>query len=139
MKLIVCTDDRGGMMFFGKRPARDRYAIDDIIKDAEGKQILIAPYSEKLFAEQGGKYTISTDPLADAGKDDAVFIEDRSAGAYLEKIDSIVIYSWDLSYPFDKKFDIAPEAEGFVKIQEKEFTGHAHKTVKKTLYTRKSK
>ena len=139
MKLIVCTDDRGGMMFFGKRPARDRFAIDDIIRDAADGRILIAPYSEKLFLEQGGNYLISSDPLGDARDGDTVFIEDRSARAYLEKIDSIVIYSWDLSYPFDKKFDIEPEKEGFELICESEFHGHAHKAVKKTVYRRKSK
>ena len=139
MRLIICTDNRGGMMFFGKRPARDRYAIDDIIKDAEGKRLLIAPYSEKLFAEQGGKYTVSSDPLGDAGEGDLVFIEDRSAKNYLEKIDSIVVYSWDLSYPFDKRFDIDPKKEGFHLVCEKEFAGHAHDTVKKTVYARKSK
>lgn len=139
MKLIVCTDDRGGMMFFGKRPARDRFAIDDIIRDAADGRILIAPYSEKLFSEQGGNYLISSDPLGDARDGDTVFIEDRSARAYLEKIDSIVIYSWDLSYPFDKKFDIDPEAEGFELICKSEFPGHAHKAVNKTVYRRKSK
>ena len=139
MRLIVCTDNRGGMMFFGKRPARDRYAIDDIIKDAGGKRILIAPYSEKLFAEQGGAYTISQDPLADANENDIVFVEDRSARPYLEKIDSITVYSWDLSYPFDKKFDIDPIAEGFELLEKREFPGHAHDSVKKTVYAKKSK
>lgn len=137
MKLIVCTDNRGGMMFFNRRSARDRYAIDDIIKDAKDNRILIAPYSEKLFAEQGGKYTISTDPLGDANKSDFVFIEDRSARDYLDEIDSIVIYSWDLSYPFDKKFDIDPIAEGFELLDIIKFKGHAHDTVKKSIYMRK--
>ncbi len=139
MKLIVCTDNRGGMMFLKKRPARDKYAIDDIIKDAEKNRILIAPYSEKLFAEQGGKYTISSDPLGDAKDGDIVFLEDRSARDYLWKIDSIVIYSWDLPYPFDKRFDIEPDKEGFHLICETEFPGHAHKVVKKMIYGRKSK
>ena len=137
MKLIVCTDNRGGMMFLNRRSARDRYEIDDIINDARGKRILIAPYSEKLFAEQGGEYTISTDPLGDANKSDFVFIEDRSARDYLDEIDSIIIYSWDLPYPFDKKFDINPTAEGFELSDTIKFKGHAHDTVKKSIYIRK--
>ena len=139
MKLIVCTDNRGGMMFYGKRPARDRYAIDDIIKDAKDNRILIAPYSEKLFAEQGGAYTVSRDPLAEASVDDLVFIEDKSARAYLDKIDSIVIYNWDLPYPFNQSFDIDPLAEGFKLLEVTEFKGHAHDSIKKSVYVRKSK
>ena len=137
MKLIVCTDNRGGMMFFNRRSARDRYAIDDIIRDAAEKRILIAPYSEKLFKEQGGEYTILPDPLGAAEADDFVFIEDRSARPYLKKIDSITVYSWDLPYPFDQSFDIDPLTEGFELSEVTEFKGHAHDLVKKSVYTRK--
>jgi hypothetical protein len=137
MKLIVCTDTRGGMMFFGRRPARDRFAIADIIKDAKDKRILISPYSEKLFAEENGEYVISSDPLGEAGADDVVFIEDKSIREHLHKIDTITVYSWDLPYPFDKRFDINPEDEGFSLIHTNELKGHAHDIVTKRTYSRK--
>ena len=137
MKLILCTDNRGGMMFLNRRPARDPAAIRDILNDTGGKRLLITPYSEKLFAELCGEYVISNDPLGEADGDDYVFIEDVSARGYLEKIDTIIVYSWDLPYPFDRKFDISPEDEGFGLVQVKDFTGQCHDTITKSVYIRK--
>ena len=137
MKLILCTDNRGGMMFLNRRPARDPAAIRDILNEAQKKRLLITPYSEKIFAELGGEYIVTNDPLGEARGDDLVFIEDLSARGWLDKIDTIIVYSWDLPYPFDRKFDISPEDEGFGLVQIKDFNGQCHDTITKSVYARK--
>ena len=51
MKIIVCVDDNNGMMFNKRRQSRDRVLIQDIIANLDGSNLLIAPYSEKLFED----------------------------------------------------------------------------------------
>ena len=56
MNLIVCLDDRNGMMFNGRRQSRDRADIEDILRDCAGR-LCIEGYSEPLFAGRGAEYT----------------------------------------------------------------------------------
>ena len=49
MKLIVCLDERKGMMFNNRRQSRDRVLIDNMIKMVGDDKLYIAPYSESLF------------------------------------------------------------------------------------------
>jgi hypothetical protein len=67
MKLIVCMDPRGGMMFNKRRTTSDVVVTADILREAEGGRLLIAPYSEKIFKNAeiegytpfGAEYTVS--------------------------------------------------------------------------------
>lgn len=144
MKLIACTDSRGGMSFFGRRIASDRLVTMDIIREGNGR-LLIAPFSEKILKRAieaddfTGKrdetnYTVSESPLETAGAEDAVFVEDRPARPFLQKIDTLIVYNLNLPYPFDKKLDIDPAADGFKLISVTEFPGNSHDIVTKSVY-----
>ena len=148
MKLIVCTDSRGGMSFFGRRIASDRLVTMDIIREGKGR-LLIAPFSEKIFiraieAEDftGRKdinnYTVYENPLEAADYEDAVFIEDRTVRPYLDKIDTLIIYNLNLPYPFDKKLDIEPAADNFELVSATKFPGNSHDIVTKSVFRRKA-
>ena len=145
MKLIVCMDPRGGMMFNKRRTTSDVVVTADILREAEGGRLLIAPYSEKIFknAESegylpaGAEYTISDDPVGEAGATDTIFLEERSAVARLSDIDTIVIYNWTVIYPFDAAFDIDPRKEGFQLAEQYDFPGYNHDIVTKEVYRRK--
>ena len=146
MKLIVCTDPRGGMMFNKRRTTSDVVVTADILRECGDGRLLVAPYSEKIFknaeaegyAPNGGAaYTVSDDPVGDAGELDTVFLEERSARVRLADIDTIIIYNWTVIYPFDYSFDIDPRAEGFVLSEQYDFPGYNHDLVTKEVYTRK--
>ena len=147
MKLIVCTDPRGGIMFNKRRTTSDIIVTADILRESTDSRLLISPYSEKIFknAEADGylpsgcKYMVVNDPISAAGAEDTIFIEDISARPRLDEIDTIVVYQWYEIYPFDKKFDIDPRVEGFFLVQQYDFPGHNHDLVTKLIYTRKSK
>ena len=51
MKVIVCLEDKGGMMFNHRRQSRDRVLIADVVKMADGSKIFISQYSAMLFEE----------------------------------------------------------------------------------------
>lgn len=144
MKLIVCADPRGGMMFNKRRTTSDVIVTADILREGAEGRLLIAPYSEKIFktcedegyAPTGASYVISDDPVAEAGRDDTVFLENLSARDRLSDIDTIIIYNWTVIYPFDYKFDIDPRAEGFALAQQYDFPGYNHDLVTKEVYIR---
>ena len=62
MKLIVCLDDRGGMMFCKRRQSRDRMQISDMKALLEGASLAVSPYTEGLVRGSGINYTIVSDP-----------------------------------------------------------------------------
>ena len=134
MRIIVCLDDKNGMMFNRRRQSRDRVVTEDILKTAEGSRLFIAPYSEKLFAELGGVYTVSENMLTEAGKDDYCFIEDRTPCELIERVDEIVIYRWNRHYPADLHFDIPLEKQGFRRVAEREFKGYSHEKITKEIF-----
>ena len=144
MKLIVCVDPRGGMMFNRRRTTSDVVVTADILREGDGR-LLIAPYSEKIFknaeaegyAPSGFGYVISDDPIGEAEACDSVFLEERSGRVRLPDVDTIVIYRWYEIYPYDYAFDIDPRAEGFVLSEQYNFPGHNHDSVTKEVYVRK--
>lgn len=122
------------MMFNRRRQSRDRVVTEDILKTAEDSRLFIAPYSEKLFAELGGAYTVSENMLLEAEKDDYCFLEDRVPTQYIDRADEIVIYRWNRHYPADLYFDISPEEQGFKCVYSGEFEGYSHEKITKEIF-----
>lgn len=137
MTVILCIDTRGGMMFNHRRVTYDRLVTADILRESADGRLLIAPYSEKLFAPYSDTYIISTDPLKDAHDGDFVFVEGADIRPYLPSIDTLIIYNWNLPYPYDVKFTVEPSEEGFLLAQAWDFPGNSHDIVSKSIYKRR--
>ena len=45
MKIIVCLDDYGGMLFNHRRQSRDRVLIADVMQDMGEEKICILPFT----------------------------------------------------------------------------------------------
>ena len=52
MNLIVCIDDRGGMLFNRRRQSSDRYVTERILDMARDGRLLVNSYTAKLFPEE---------------------------------------------------------------------------------------
>ena len=61
MKIIVCLDDYGGMLFNFRRQSRDRVLVEDVIASLGDKKLYISEYSKILFEAHEGKYEIIDD------------------------------------------------------------------------------
>ena len=131
MKVIVCIDDDCGMMFNNRRQSRDRGLVEDVIKMTDGENLYIDAYSELLFADFAGKYTVDADMLKNAGESDYCFVENKSLGEHLDSIDEIIIYRWNRRYPSDVKLDVVPEKCGFELRETVEFAGYSHEKITK--------
>ena len=136
MKIIVCIDNDGGMLFNNRRQSRDRVLIEDVIRMTEGKKLYIDAYSKLLFADFCGRYTIDPDMLDNACTDDYCFVENKTLSEHLERIDEITVYRWNRLYPSDFKLDIELERNGFRVCETAEFAGYSHENITKEIFRR---
>lgn len=132
MKIIVCVDDRLGMMFNHRRQSRDRYLLDDVKGDLGDAVLRVSPYSEKLISGSGIRYVVADDPFLNADADSIVFVEDKDPLPYLSDIDEITLYRWNRKYPYDVALSI-PLSE-FRLMKSYEFNGYSHEKITKDIY-----
>ena len=134
LKVIVALDDNLGMMFNHRRQSRDRILISDIAEMVEGKKIYIDKYSEILFSNVPCQYIISSNPLEETGTDDYCFIEQYQLSNYIDKINELIIYRWNRTYPHDFDFDIDLENSNFKITSTTEFKGSSHDKITREVY-----
>lgn len=135
MKIIVCVDDNNGMMFNNRRQSRDRILIKDVVDNLDGGNLLMAPYSEALFADSGvDAFFLSEYVLDEAEPEDYCFIENKALLPYSNKIDELIIYRWNRRYPADMYLDIDPTALSMKLVSTTEFVGSSHEKITKELY-----
>ena len=138
MKIIVCLDDYGGMLFNARRQSRDRVLIDDVMSELGDEKIYILDFSESLFSAYQDRYTVVDDfsTLVNSSKDCVCFVENVSVANLLDKINAVTVYHWNRVYPRDFVFDINLEKEGFSLKSSYEFEGYSHENIKKEVYER---
>lgn len=135
MKVIVCVDDNNGMMFNNRRQSRDRILIDDIVKNVLDGNLLMVPYSERLFKDSNiTAFFLSEYILEESNPEDYCFIENKPLLPYLDRINELIIYRWNRKYPADMYLDINPLEHSFRLVSTSEFTGSSHKKITKEIY-----
>ena len=132
MKTLVCIDDKFGMLFDGKRQSRDRGLVENLLDFVGKERLFISPFSKLLF--DGKSVVISDNPLDQAGKGDFVFVEDLFLLPYLDKIEEIIIYKWNRTYPRDALLDLLPERYGLTLVERLDFVGTSHKKITREVY-----
>lgn len=133
MKLIVCTDKNGGMMFGGRRQSTDSVLRKKIAELSEGARLLMNSYSAKQFEGVCG-ITVDELFLENALPDDFCFAEDRLPLS--EKVDEFYIFNWNRKYPADLFFTVNMKAEGFKKIRKEDFRGSSHDKITLEVYSK---
>lgn len=131
MKIIVCLDKNGGMLFNRRRQSRDARVFEDISTYAGC--LAASPFSEKLLSAYGVSHTISED-LPESAGDGYCFVEDIPLLPYRESITEIIVYRWDKIYPADVTLDL-PLSE-FKLIATEELSGSSHNVILKEIYTK---
>lgn len=133
MKLIVCLDERKGMMFNNRRQSRDRVLIDDMIEMVNGDKLYIAPYSESLFENKEIKLKVKKNPLK-AADENWCFIENLPVAEYKDEIETVVIYHWNRHYPGDFFFDL--ELDSYSLESSEELVGSSHEKITKEIWNK---
>lgn len=133
MHVILCLDDRDGMLFNHRRQSRDRTVLEDIFQNLEERQLLIRPFSLSLFREYGDQVQMEEALLENAGPEDCCFVEDLPLAPWKDKIQSITVYRWNRHYPADVSLDLNLKSEWRL-VSRRDFPGHSHETITKEVY-----
>lgn len=129
MKIIVCLDDNGGMLYNNRRQSRDRVVYEDIINSLNGEKLFISPFSQLLFENYKDNICVCEDFLE---KGNICFVENQSLSQY--DADEIIVYKWNRAYPADFYCDI-----DFSKCslsEQTEFQGKSHEKITKQIFKR---
>ena len=142
MKLIVCIDEKKGMMFNHRRQSQDRVLRDDIRKECQGSILRMNAYSAGLFEKDADVETMvqifsSEDFLAQASKDDCCFVEDQDISLWLEQADTVILYQWNRHYPADLYFTAELSEDTWQMERQEDFAGSSHEKITKTVYAKR--
>lgn len=132
MTVIVCLDERNGLLFNGRRQSRDRLVIEDILSTVPGGRLFAAPFSAPLFA--GVELLVDNAFLSLAGAEDFCFVEDRPLMPHLDRIDVLIVYRWNRVYPADVYLDLPLKTWRLTETTE--FKGHSHEKLTREVYLR---
>lgn len=135
MILVVCLDDRNGMMFHRRRLSQDSRMRFDLVDHIGRKKLWMNRYSRKQFVDcPSRQMMVADDFINKAQEGELAFVEDMDPLVLEKKIEQIVIYRWNRIYPSDLKFSIPLREHGWNLIEKKEFEGSSHKKITKEVY-----
>ena len=137
MNIIVCLDDKNGMMFNKRRQSQDKLLRSDIKELVKSKILYMNNYSYKLYKDiDDGNIKVYEDFLNECNENYFCLVEDKSLYKYIDKINTIVIYNWNRIYPTDLHFDIDLNNNSWELMNESEFEGSSHEKITKKIYRR---
>ena len=134
MWLIACVDDNLGMAFNHRRQSRDRVLRRKVLERVEGKPLWMSAYSAGQFDPLPQNVRVAEDFWGRAGAGEYCFAELHPPGAWLDRLEGVVLYRWMRRYPSDLKFDLPLEA--FRLQSRQEFVGHSHPQITEEVYVR---
>ena len=134
MIVILCLDDKKGMMSNNRRQSKDKFVIQDILKLVDGKKLFISSYSESLFQGLESKLIIDDNFLNNAAEEDYCFVENNNLKDFSEKIEKIIVYKWNRIYPSDLKLEIT--IQDWNLIGRFEFVGNSHDKITREVYVK---
>lgn len=131
MILVVCIDDKGGMLFNRRRQSQDRLLRLDLLREAAGAAIWMNAYSARQFAPAPENIRVAEDFPAQAGEGEFCFFEDVDPVPWLDAAEKVLLYHWNRRYPADRFFP-QPLAGRSVARSE-EFAGASHESITKEI------
>lgn len=137
MILIVCVDDRGGMMFNHRRQSRDKALIGDVCRMTEGRKLWMTAYTAPLFAECAGETAVDEAFLWKAAEGDYCFAEEGLPDGWEAHAEELVVYRWNRSYPADVHFET--DMTGWTLLSVEEFAGSSHERITREIYRKRRK
>lgn len=134
MIAAVCLDDNNGMLFNRRRQSQDRLLRADIIREAGDGPLWMDAYSAKQFKEAPACLRVAEDFLAQAGPGELCFVEDQDLTAWAGKLEGLILYRWNRTYPADVRFSLP--LGGWRLARTEEFPGSSHEKITKEVYVK---
>ena len=135
MKIIVCLDDRNGMLFAGRRQSMDRVLRQQALALAGEQPLWMNGYSAGQF---GAEVKIRVDEafLDHAPEDAWCFVENTDVLPYLNQVKTVVIFRWNRVYPRDTYFPMNELTARWKLVETFAFPGSSHERITQERYER---
>lgn len=137
MIIISCLDDANGMMFNNRRQSKDQTLRDHILKEIGENNLWMNEYTKKQFTdEENPAIIVDNQFLEKAPTGDFCFVENVDILPYAEKIEKVILFKWNRSYPGDFFFPIDLLSNNFTMTTTEDFAGYSHEQITKEVYER---
>lgn len=131
MKLIVCVDTRGGILFGARRVSSDYVVCQRILELCDG-ELWMAPYSRPLFPKDAD--IRSDEKYLEKAGNAWCFVETNGLTSVIMKASQIVIFCWNRTYPFDLRFPMEMLKAEWELAYAEEFPGKSHDRITMEVY-----
>ena len=135
MKIMVCLDDRDGMLFANRRQSMDRILRQQALILAGEQPLWMNNYSAKQFAEDGGNIAVDAAFPENVPKEAWCFVENTDLTPWLPEIRQVVIYRWNRHYPATQWFPMDYFKDKWVLTGRREFAGSSHDIITEEVYS----
>lgn len=144
MIIIVCIDEKKGMLFNRRRQSQDRILREDLLQHCRKSTLYMNDYSHKLFAKmaaespvEGLNIQVSEDFMELAGPGDYCFVENVDITPWLSQVEAVIAYQWNRHYPVDVYFPLDLDEDSWELAEEHEFAGSSHEKITKRVFWRR--
>lgn len=135
MIIIVCVDDNFGMMFNNRRQSQDNILRKRILQYIDNKRLLMNSYSASQFNIFENEKLIIADNFMDIAKEnDYCFVENIDIIQYVDKIEKIIMYHWNRTYPADMYFKLILNQSIWKLETSVNFVGSSHEKITEEVY-----
>lgn len=139
MILIVAVDDHNGLLFHNRRQSQDRLLRARIVSLSAHSRLWMNSYTEAQFAQDGDlpAHLCADDAfLEKAAPGEYCFVENASVAPYEARMEEIILFRWNRSYPGDFYFDIDLSGGGWTLVSTEDFPGFSHEKITMEVYRR---
>lgn len=134
MKIIVCLDDKNGMLFNRRRQSRDSALRGHVLEMTGSERLWMNSYSAAQFEELPDRVEVDEDFLEKAGENDFCFLENADISAYAGQVTGVIIYRWNREYPRDMIFPEECFSGSWKLAAQGDFPGNSHEKITWEVY-----
>lgn len=134
MRIIVCLDDKNGMLFNRRRQSKDSALREHILQMTAGSRLWMNGYSAAQFAEKTDAVEVDESFLEKAGEEDFCFLENADISAYASQVTGVIIYRWNREYPRDTTFPLEWFSAKWKLVSRGDFPGNSHEKIGWEVY-----
>ncbi len=135
MKLIVCLDDKNGMLFNRRRQSSDRVLRERILLLTESSRLWMNDYSAKQFEETTSHCCVDEDFLGKALSGEYCFVENVIPEEVYDRVEQLIVYRWNRVYPSDVTFPFE-RFSPWRLVNQTSFEGYSHPEITEEVYER---
>ncbi|OUQ23504.1 hypothetical protein B5E80_09440 [Flavonifractor sp. An135] len=133
---VVCVDDRNGTAFHDRPQSRDAALRADLLDTVGEKRLWMDGAARRQFTEESPNLAVAEDFPEKAGPGEYCFGGAAPVLPWLERVEAMVVYRWNRTYPADRYLDFDPAKCGWKLVEQREFPGRSHPKLTKEVFVK---